>query len=121
MYPPGAMISHFAPSVRLVADGVGWRLDEIREYRDVAVADRDYSFGAAAIPAGTIASVRMRFEGIVNGEPRLRFSAIFIDLPDDTIDEWQPVIAPDSPTRRLTRITVAGTRPRTTGFRAQRR
>jgi hypothetical protein len=108
--PPGAMISHFAPSLRLLADGVGLTLDDIRESRDVAIADRHYSFDAGEIPAGTIASIRMRFDGIVDGEPRLRFSSIW-SMPDDTIDDWQPVIPADSVTRRLTRITVDGTPP----------
>jgi hypothetical protein len=49
---------------RLLAQGLGIRLDEIREHRDVASADRRYRFDAGEIPAGTIASVRMRFDGI---------------------------------------------------------
>ena len=110
VYPPGAMIGHFAPSLRLIADGVGLTLDDIRESRDVAVADRDYSFGAGEIPTGTIASIRMSFDGIVNDEPRLCFSSIW-SMPDNTIDDWQPVIPVDSATRRLTRIAVDGNPP----------
>ena len=110
LYPPGAMISHYAPSLRLIADSVGLELDDIRESRDVAVADRDYSFDAGKIPAGTIASVRMRFEGVVNGEPRLLFSSIW-SMPEETIDDWQPVIPVGSATGRLTRISVDGTPP----------
>jgi len=109
-YPPGAMIGHFAPSLRLLAEGVGLCLDDIQEHRDVAVADRHYTFDVGEIPAGTIASVRMRFAGVVGGEPRLQFSSIW-SMPDETVDDWQPVIAADSATRRLTRITVDGTPP----------
>jgi hypothetical protein len=88
----------------------GWTLDEIREHREVATADRHYSFAAGEIPAGTIASVRMRFDGIVEGEPRVQYSSIW-SLPDEPVEDWQPVIAADSATRRLTRITVDGDPP----------
>lgn len=110
MYQPGAMIGHFAPPLRLLARGVGWTLEDIREYRDVAIAQRHYDFDAGQIPAGTVASVRMRFDGIVDGSPRLHFSSIW-SMPDEAVDDWQPVISPGSATRRLTRITVDGNPP----------
>ena len=52
----------------------------------------------------------MSFDGIVNDEPRLCFSSIW-SMPDNTIDDWQPVIPVDSATRRLTRIAVDGNPP----------
>lgn len=110
VYPPGAMINHLAPPLRLLAQGLGWTLDEIREHRDVAVAERHYSFAAGEIPPGTIASVRMRFDGIVNGQPRVQYSSIW-SMPDEPVEDWQPVIAAGSTTRRLTRITVDGDPP----------
>ena len=110
VYPPGAMIGHLAPPLRLVAQGLGWTLDEIREHRDVATADRHYSFEAGEIPAGTIASVRMRFDGIVEGQPRVQYSSIW-SMPDEPVEDWQPVIAAGTTTRRLTSITVDGDPP----------
>jgi hypothetical protein len=106
-YPRGAMIGLFAAPLRLLAQGLGLTLDDIREHRHVAIADRHYSFDAGEIPPGTIASVRMRFDGIVDGQPRLHFSSIW-SMPDEPVEDWQPVIAAGSTTRRLTRITVAG-------------
>jgi len=110
LYPPGAMIDHLAPALRLLAQGLGWTLDEIREHRDLATADRDYRFDAGEIPAGTIASVRMRFDGIVEGEPRVQYSSIW-SMPDEQVEDWPPDIAAGSITRRLTRITVDGDPP----------
>jgi hypothetical protein len=110
VYPPGAMISHLAPPLRLLAQGLGWTLDEIREHRDVATAERHYSFDAGEIPPRTIASVRMRFDGIVEGQPRVQYSSIW-SMPDEPVEDWQPVIAAGSTTRRLTRITVDGDPP----------
>ncbi|MGB9226728.1 hypothetical protein [Mycobacterium sp.] len=110
VYPPGAMIAHLAPPLRLLAQGLGWTIDEVRERRDVALAKRHYSFEAGEIPPGTIASVRMSFHGIVGGEPRVQFSAIW-SMPDEPVENWQPTIPAGSATRRLTRITVEGHPP----------
>jgi hypothetical protein len=110
VYPAGAMIAHLAPPLRLLAQGLGMTIEEVREHRDVAVADRHYRFAAGEVPAGTIASVRMRFEGIVGGEPRLHVSSIW-SMPDEAVEDWLPVIVPGSTTRRLTRITIDGNPP----------
>jgi 2,4-diaminopentanoate dehydrogenase len=110
LYPAGAMIAHLAPPLRLLAQGLGLTLEEIREHRDIALADRHYRFEAGEISPGTIASVRMRFDGIVDGQPRVRFSAIW-SMPDEPIEDWEPGIAAGSATRRLTRITVDGDPP----------
>jgi len=106
-YQPGAMIAHMSTPLALVADALGWALEEIREFRDVAVADCDHTFPAGTVAGGTIASVRMRFEGIVGSEPRLNFAFIW-SLPDDPPDDWEPRIPHGSKVGRLTRITVEG-------------
>jgi 2,4-diaminopentanoate dehydrogenase len=110
LYPPGAMIGHFAPPLRLVAQGIGLVVDEVHEHRDIALADRHYSFEAGQIAPGTVASVRLRFDGMVGGEPRVQFSSIW-SMPDDAVEDWQPAIPVGSPTRRLTRITIDGDPP----------
>ncbi|OBH52840.1 hypothetical protein [Mycobacterium sp. E2479] len=110
IYRAGAMIGHIGPPLRLVAQGLGWTVDDVLEYRDVAVSERSYSFAAGEIPAGTIASVRMRFDAIVNGQPRVQFSSIW-SMPDEPVEDWQPAIAAGSAVRRLTRITIDGEPP----------
>jgi hypothetical protein len=106
-YQAGAMIAHMSTPLALIADAVGWTIEEIRESRDVAVADRDYTFAAGTIAAGTIASVRIRFEGMVGGEPRMTFAFIW-SLPDDPPDDWEPRIPHGCLTGRLTRVTIEG-------------
>lgn len=110
VYPPGAMIGDLAPPLRLLAQGLGLVLDDVREHRDVALADRPYTFAAGEIAPGTIASVRMSFDGIVSGQVRVQLSLIW-SMPDEAVEDWQPPIAVGSPTRRLTRITVDGDPP----------
>src|ERR1700758_3676810 len=75
-YSPGFMVPAVTPPLRLLAQGLGLTLDEVHEHRDIAMADRDYHFDAGEIPAGTIASVRMRFDGIVGGQQRVHYSSI---------------------------------------------
>lgn len=101
------MAAVFATPLTLLAEGAGLRLDEVDEHRDIAVADRDYRFEAGEIRAGTIASVRMTFTGIVNRQERVQFSSIW-SMPDDAIEDWQPVIPKGSTVRRLTRISIDG-------------
>ncbi|OBG24593.1 hypothetical protein A5764_09325 [Mycobacterium sp. 852002-51057_SCH5723018] len=110
IYRAGFMVPVVTPPLRLLAQGLGLQLDEVHEHRDTAMADRDYRFDNGEIPAGTIASVRMRFDGIVDGQQRLHYSSIW-SMPDEAVEDWQPQIAADSPTRRLTRITVDGSPP----------
>jgi hypothetical protein len=59
MYRPGSMVAVVTPPLRHLAQGLGLGLDEVREHRDIALADRDYRFHAGEIPTGTIASVRI--------------------------------------------------------------
>lgn len=110
MYRPGSMVAVFETPLRLLAQGLDLSLDEVHEHRDIATADRNYSFEAGEIRAGTIASVRMSFDGIVSGRSRLRFSSIW-SMPDDAVENWQPIIPKGANTRRLTRITVDGDPP----------
>ena len=52
----------------------------------------------------------MRFDGIVDGEPRVQFSSIW-SMPDEAVEDWQPPIAAGSATRRLSRIIIDGDPP----------
>ena len=79
VYPPGAMIEHHEPQLRLLAQGLGWTLDDIREHRDVAIADRQYSFAAGDIPAG---NNRECPDAIRCDRGRPTAGAVFVDLVD---------------------------------------
>ena len=70
--------------------------------------DKDYEFDAGAIPRGTVAAVRLRFDGIVDGEPRLRMSWVYT-MPDEPGDSWSPVRPAGSNGRRFTHIDIDGT------------
>lgn len=105
-YKPGTGVHMFGSSIQLMAHGLGWHLDAIRDRKDVAITPDDYSCPAGEVPAGTIISVRITAEGIVEGEPCLAISEIW-SLTDDVVDEWEPQPTPNAPPR-LTRITIDG-------------
>lgn len=106
-YLPGTGVHLFGSSIRLMAHGLRWQLDGLRDRKDVAITESDYSCPAGEVAAGTIISVRITAEGIVNGEPSLAISEIW-SLSDEVIDDWEPRPTPDAPLR-LTRITIDGT------------
>jgi 2,4-diaminopentanoate dehydrogenase len=105
-YQPGTGVHMFGSSIHLMADGLGWQLEDLRDRKDVATTPDDYSCPAGEVPAGTIISVRITAEGIMNGEPRLTISEIW-SLTDEAVDDWEPRPNPTAPPR-LTRITVDG-------------
>jgi hypothetical protein len=98
---------HFTGTMAMLADGFGWQLGDLRGYQDFALADRDYEFTAGTIREGTVGSVRLRFEGWIDGEPRLSLSWIYT-MPDDLADGWAPALPQSSKTRRLTHIAIDG-------------
>lgn len=102
--PSDAFRSTFA----LLGDGLGMTFDEVRAGRDVALADAEYTCAAGAIPEGTVASVRLWFEGVIDGEPRATVGTIY-SMIDTVVDDWNPrvpVAAP--PNARMTQVEITG-------------
>lgn len=106
--PADVWTVHFEGALRMLADGYGWELDSINAYQDLALVDEDYEFEAGAIPTGTVGAIRLRFDGMVGGEPRLRMSWVYT-MPDEPGDGWSPVRPPGSTGRRFTQIDIDGT------------
>lgn len=103
-----AWTAHFAGALRMLADGYNWKLQSINAFQDFALADKDYEFEAGTIPQGTVAAVRLRFDGIVDAEPRLRMSWVYT-MPDEPGDSWPPERPRGSHGRRFTHIDIDGT------------
>ena len=102
-----AWVEHFAGTLQMLADGFGWQLDSIRAKQDLWMADTDYEFEAGKIASGTVAAVRLRFDGIVTGKARLQLSWVY-SMPDDPGDPWEPARPASSCARRFTRIQIDG-------------
>jgi hypothetical protein len=106
--PADVWTVHFEGALRMLADGYGWKLESINAFQDLTLADKDYEFEAGAMPKGSVAAVRLRFDGIVHGEPRLRMSWVY-SMPDEPGDSWSPVRPVGSNGRRFTDIDIDGT------------
>lgn len=89
MERPGVQSSAWAPSVRMVADHLGARLERIRETYEKRVTERRFEIAAGVIEAGTVAAVRFETIGVVDGR-----DAIVIEH----VNRMAPDIAPDWPT-----------------------
>lgn len=105
--PADHWLAHFTGTMQMLADGLGWQLDSVRAHQDFRLAEKDYSFPAGLILRGTVGSVRLRFDGIVDGEPRLQLSWLYV-MPDDLADPWEPRVSPSSTAKRFTHITIEG-------------
>ena len=64
---PGVQASAWAPPVRMVADHLGFRLDEIRETYEKHPAPRGLDVAAGRIEEGTVGAVRFETIGVVDG------------------------------------------------------
>ncbi len=61
----------FAESIQLVADGIGLRLDAIRDEMVLETAPADLETASGTVRAGTVAGQRWQWSGEVDGEPRI--------------------------------------------------
>jgi hypothetical protein len=84
---PGALRFAWGGTVRLLAEGLGVRLDEIREVHERRAAERDYDTPMGPIPKDSMAGLRFEVQGIVDGVPRLVVEHV-TRLRDDLAPEW---------------------------------
>ena len=88
---PGVQASAWAPPVRMVADHLGVRLDEIRETYEKRETSRRIEAAAGVIEAGTVGAVRFETIGVVDGR-----DAIVIEHVNRMAED----VAPDWPSAR---------------------
>jgi hypothetical protein len=98
----------FSATFTMLADGLGCRFDEVWNRREYAVADDDYEVAAGSIPKGTVASVRLCSDGVVDGTTRAS-TAIIYSMIDHVVDEWAPAVPAGAPElARFTQVTIQG-------------
>jgi hypothetical protein len=64
---PGTIAFQWGPGLRLIADGLGWKIDEIRERLDRVATDRDLHVAFGTAPAGTCGALRTQAIAVVDG------------------------------------------------------
>lgn len=93
--PPGTptplgsevMIAAYGASLKLVGEGLGVAVDDVRFLHEVEVAKESFEVAAGRIEKGTVAAIRYAFEGFVAGEPRISIEHV-TRLDPDQAPQW---------------------------------
>jgi len=84
---PGTLRVAWGGTIRLLAQGLGLELDEIREHYECLPAPHDIETPMGPIARGTRAALRFEVTGIVGGEPRLVVEHV-TRMHDDIAPDW---------------------------------
>jgi 4-hydroxy-tetrahydrodipicolinate reductase len=79
--------SPFYLSMRMLADALNVQLDEVRYHREAAVTERDIAIAAGTIEAGTVAAMKLHFDGILYGRTVIAFELIW-RVSDEVAPQW---------------------------------
>jgi 4-hydroxy-tetrahydrodipicolinate reductase len=87
LFMPGAVSGGWGGMVHMVADALGWKVDELREEHERLPAPETFETAMGTIEQGTTAAVRFEVQGMVDGEPRV-VAAHVNRLRGDIGPEW---------------------------------
>ena len=99
---PGVLSLSWAGVVYALAEGLGVKLDEVREVHERAPAPHDIVLPLGRVPKGTSGGLRFELQGIVAGRPRIIVEHVTRMHPD-VAPQW-----PGSATGDLYRILIDG-------------
>ena len=84
---PGTLTFAWGGTVRLLAEGLGVELDEIREMHEKRPAVRQIRIGQHTVEPGTMGALRFEVQGIVKGHPGIVVEHV-TRLDDALAPEW---------------------------------
>jgi hypothetical protein len=84
---PGALGFAWGGTIRLLAEGLGLELDEVRQLHERVPAPRDLETPMGTIAKGTMAALRFEVQGIVGGRPVLVVEHV-TRMHDDLAPDW---------------------------------
>jgi hypothetical protein len=84
---PGTLTFAWGGTVRLLAEGLGVELDEIRELHERRPAVRQIRIGQHTVEPGTMGALRFEVQGIVKGHPAIVVEHV-TRLDDALAPEW---------------------------------
>ncbi len=84
---PGALEFAWGGTIRILAEGLGLKLDEVRAIHERRAAEKPIVIGDHKVEIGTMAALRFEVQGIVDGQ-----AAVVVDhvtrLDDDLAPDW---------------------------------
>jgi len=84
---PGALTFGWGGVIRIMAEGLGVELDEIREVHERRPAERPIRIGEQTVEPGTTGAMRFEVQGIIDGEVALVVEHV-TRLDDDLAPDW---------------------------------
>jgi len=84
---PGILSMGWGGTIRLLAEGLGLELDEVRDLHERKPATKEIRIGSHLVEAGTQGALRFEVQGIVKGKPALVVEHV-TRLDDDLAPEW---------------------------------
>ena len=84
---PGAIKGAWGGTLRLLAQGLGLRLDEIRDVVERRPAEQGFDTPLGRIEKGTMAGLRFEVQGVVEGRPALVVEHV-TRMHDDVAPDW---------------------------------
>ncbi len=84
---PGSITFAWGGTIRLLADGLGVELEDIRETHERRPAVKPIRIGDHVVEPGTMAALRFEVQGIVGGKPVIVVEHV-TRLDDDLAPEW---------------------------------
>ncbi len=69
LFAPGAVSGGWGGMIHMVADALGWKIDELREEHERLPAPDTFHTAMGTIEKGTCAGVRFEVQGMVEGRP----------------------------------------------------
>jgi 4-hydroxy-tetrahydrodipicolinate reductase len=84
---PGVLTIAWGGTVRLLAEGLGVELDEIREHHERYPADESFDTPLGRVEKGTMAGLRFEVQGVIDGKPAIVVEHV-TRLRDDIAPEW---------------------------------
>ena len=84
---PGALRFAWGGTIRLLAEGLGLELDEIRETHERRPAERRLEIQGHVVEPGTMAALRFEVQGVVGGRPVLVVEHV-TRLDDALASDW---------------------------------
>jgi hypothetical protein len=69
LFMPGAVSGGWGGMIHMVADALGWKVDELREEHERLPAPETFDTAMGTIEKGTCAGVRFEVQGMVDGRP----------------------------------------------------
>ena len=99
---PGVLTLAWGGVIKMIADGLGFELEDIREVHERRPAIGAFTIPSGTVEAGTTAALRFELHGMVGGEPRIVIEHV-TRLRDDVAPEW-----PEPPGKGGYRVLISG-------------